>query len=89
MKNELTNLLQNKYSPTDLSTIIVEYVKKEKGIEVTGEQLSLITSMLNTNPIFINNMVEGIMNDITSYGLTNTILYDKEGRPIRIEIEEL
>lgn len=89
MKNELSNLLKNKYSLTDLSTIVVEYVKKEKGIEVTGEQLSLILSMLRANPIFINNMIESIMNDITTYNLTYTILYDIEGKPLTIELEDL
>lgn len=89
MKNELSNLLKNKYSLTDLSTIVVEYVKKEKDIDVTGEQLSLILSMLRANPIFINNMIESIMNDITTYNLTYTILYDIEGKPLTIELEDL
>lgn len=89
MKNELSNLLKNKYSLTDLSTIVVEYVKKEKGIEVTGEQLSLIISMLNSNSVFISNMVDKIMNDITSYNLTYSILYDKKGDVIKIDINDL
>lgn len=89
MKNELSNLLKNKYSLTDLSTIVVEYVKKEKDIDVTGEQLSLILSMLRANPIFINNMIESIMNDITTYNLTYKILYDIEGKPLTIELEDL
>lgn len=89
MKNELSNLLKNKYSLTDLSTIVVEYVKKEKGIEVTGEQLSLIISMLNSNSVFISNMVDKIMNDITFYNLTYSILYDKKGDVIKIDINDL
>lgn len=89
MKTELSNLLKNSYNPTDLSTVVVEFVKKEKDIDVTGEQLSLILSMLRANPIFINNMIESIMNDITTYNLTYTILYDREGKPLTIELEDL
>ena len=89
MKDELNNLLQNNYNHTDLSTVVVEFIKKEKEIDVTGEQLSLILSMLRANPIFINNMIESIMNDITAYNLTCIILYDKEGKLLTIELEEL